>query len=204
MEIEEDNLLTIYNPEETMSNNIIDKTIQEGPDHSDFKAILEEYKDIQFENMKELDRTNIIQHTIQLLDERLVSKGNRPLDQKDRIWIKQELKDLLEKGIIRESTSPYSAPIVVVDKKMGDRHMCIDYRDLNAKTKKNSYPIPRQTEIFASFQGAQWFTSLDLASGYWQVGMDKKDKEKTAFITPWGLFEWNVMPFGLCNASATF
>ena len=126
------------------------------------------------------------------------------MDQKDRIWIKQELKDLLERGIIRESTSPYSAPIVVVDKKTGDRRMCIDYRDLNAKTKKNSYPIPRQTEIFASFQGAQWFTSLDLASGYWQVGMDEKDKEKTAFITSWELFEWNVMPFGLCNALATF
>ena len=75
-------------------------------------------------------------------------------------------------------------PIVVVDKKTGDRRMCIDYRDLNAKTKKNSYPIPRQMEIFVSFQGAQWFTSLDLASGYWQVGMNEKDKEKTAFITP--------------------
>ena len=116
--------------------------------------------------MKELGRTNIIQHTIQLLDERPVSKGNRPLNQKDQIWIKQELKDLLERGIIRESTSLYSAPIVVVDKKTGDRRMCIDYRDLNVKTKKNSYPIPRQTEIFASFQGAQWFTSLDLASRY--------------------------------------
>ena len=105
--------------------------------------------------MKELGQTNIIQHTIQLLDERSVSKGNRPLDQKDQIWIKQELKDLLKRGIIRESTSPYSAPIVVVDKKTDDRRMCIDYRDLNAKIKKNSYPIPRQIEIFASFQGAQ-------------------------------------------------
>ena len=149
MEIKEDNLLTKYNPAEAMSNNV--EAVQEGPNHPDFKAVLEEYKDIQFENIKELDRTNIIQHTIQLLDERPVSKGNRPLDQKDQIWIKQELKDLLERGIIRESTSPYSAPIVVVDKKMGDRRMCIDYRDLNAKTKKNSYPIPRQTEIFASF-----------------------------------------------------
>ncbi len=101
--------------------------------------------------MKELGRTNIIQHTIQLLDEQPVSKGNRPLDQKDQIWIKQELKDLLKKGIIRESISPYSASIVVVDKKTGDRCMCIDYRDFNAKTKKNSYPIPRQTEIFVSF-----------------------------------------------------
>src|SRR6266540_5373004 len=155
MEIEEDNLLTTYNPAEAMSNNVMVKAIQEGPNHSDFKAVLEEYKDIQFKNIKELGRTNIIQHTIQLLDERPVSKGNRPLDQKDRIWIKQKLKDLLERGIIRELTSLYSAPIVVVDKKMGDRRMCINYRDLNAKTKKNSYPIPRQTEIFASFQGAQ-------------------------------------------------
>ena len=122
---------------------MIVEAIQERPNHSDFKAVLKEYKDIQFENIKELGRTNIIQHTIQLLDEWLVSKGNRPLDQKDRIWIKQELKDLLGRGIIRESTSLYSAPIVVVDKKTGDRRMCIDYRDLNAKTKKNSYPISR-------------------------------------------------------------
>ena len=91
----------------------------------------------------------------------------------------------MKKGIIRESTSPYSASIVMVNKKTGDRRMCIDYRDLNAKTKKNSYLIPKQIEIFASFQGAQWFTSLNLASEYWQVGMDEKDKEKTAFITPW-------------------
>jgi len=110
----------------------------------------------------------------------------------------------LERGIIRESTSPYSAPIVVVDKKTGDRRICIDYRDLNVKIKKNSYPILRQMEIFASFQGAQWFTSLDLASEYWQVSMDEKDKEKTAFIIPLGLFKWNVMPFGLCNAPAIF
>ncbi|SRR6266498_3464450 len=105
--------------------------------------------------MKELGRINIIQHTIQFLDERPISKSNHSLDQKDQIWIKQELKNLLERGIIRESTSPYSAPIVVVNKKTDDRCMCIDYRNLNAKTKKNSYPIPKQTEIFASFQGAQ-------------------------------------------------
>src|SRR6266540_4166588 len=122
IEIEEDNLLTTYNPAEAMSNNMIVEAIQEGPNHPNFKAVFEEYKDIQFENMKELGRTTIIQHTIQLLNKRPVSKGNHPLDQKDQIWIKQELKDLLERGIIRESTSPYSAPIVVVDKKTGDRH----------------------------------------------------------------------------------
>src|SRR6266542_2615812 len=94
MEIEEDNLLTTYNPAEVMSNNVIVEAIQEGPNYPDFKAVLEEYKDIQFESMKELGRTNIIQHTIQLLDEWLVFKDNRPLDQKDQIWIKQEQRPL--------------------------------------------------------------------------------------------------------------
>ena len=145
----------MHNLAEVMNNNVTIEAIQEGFSHSDFKAVFEEYKNIQFKNIKELGRINIIQHIIQLLDERPVSKGNCPLNQKDRIWIKQELKDLLKRSIIRESTSPYLAPIVVVDKKMNDRCMCIDYRDLNVKTKKNSYPIPRQTEIFASFQGAQ-------------------------------------------------
>ena len=88
MEIEEDNLLTTYNPAEVMSNNVIVKAIQEGPNHSDFKTILKEYKNIQFENIKELGWTNIIQHTIQLLDKQPVFKSNRPLDQKDQIWIK--------------------------------------------------------------------------------------------------------------------
>src|SRR6266540_3245178 len=123
MEIEEDNLLTIYNPAEAMSNNVMVETIQEGPNHPDYKAVLKEYKDIQFKSMKELGRTNIIQHTIQLLDKWPISKDNRPLDQKDWIWIKQELKDLLERSIIRELTRQYSAPIVMVDKKTSDRCM---------------------------------------------------------------------------------
>ena len=81
----------------------------------------------------------------------MISKSNHPLNQKDQIWIKQELKDFLERGIIRKLTSPYLISIVVINKKIGDKCMYINYRDLNAKTKKNNYSILRQTEIFTSF-----------------------------------------------------
>src|SRR6266542_592668 len=82
--------------------------------------------------------------------------------------------------------------------------MCLDFKKTNGVIKKNQYPIPRQTEIFASFRGARWFTSLNFASEYWQVEMDLKSQEVTAFITPWELFKWNRIPFGLCNIPATF
>ena len=82
--------------------------------------------------------------------------------------------------------------------------MYLDFRKTNKVTKKNQYPIPHQTKIFANFRGAGWFTLLDLASRYWQVEIDPKSREVTVFITLWGLFEWNRMPFGLCNVSATF
>ena len=94
--------------------------------------------------------------------------------------------------------------MVIVGKKGGDKRLCIDYRKLNAVTKVDSYPLSRIDDHLNSLGGATWFTTLDLASGYWQVSMNSADIEKTAFRIYRGLYEFLVMPFGLNNAPGTF
>ena len=90
------------------------------------------------------------------------------------------------------------------EKKDGSTRFSVNYRKLNAVTHKDAYPLPRIDDTLQSLAGSKWFSNIDLLSGYWQVGIAEKDKEKTAFITHECLFEFNVMPFGLCNAPATF
>ena len=94
--------------------------------------------------------------------------------------------------------------MVLVKKKDGSVWFCVDYRRLNDVTEKDAYPLPRVDDNLDALAGAQLFSTLDLASGYWQVEMDPQDAEKTAFCTCYGLYQWRVMPFGLCNAPSTF
>ena len=102
------------------------------------------------------------------------------------------------------STSPWASPIVLVRKKDGSTRFCIDYRKLNDVTRKDAYPLRRIDATLDTLHGSQWFSTLDLLSGYWQVEVDEANRQKTAFCTPEGLFQFKVMPFGLCNAPATF
>ena len=121
---------------------------------------------------------------------------------------KGELKSLLnemeEKEVIRPSHSPWASPIVLVCKKDGSQRFCVDCRKLNAMTRKDAYPIPRIDDTLDIHSSSWWFSTLDMVSGYWQVEVGEEDREKTAFCTSYGLYEFNVMPFGLCNGPATF
>ncbi len=93
---------------------------------------------------------------------------------------------------------------MLVKKKDGSLRFCVDYRRLNSITKKDAYPLPRVDDLLDSLSDAQWFSTIDLRSGYWQVEVDPADREKTAFATTHGLYQFRVIPFGLCNAPSTF
>ena len=112
--------------------------------------------------------------------------------------------EMLSGGQIEASESPWSAPVVLVTKKDGGIRFCVDYRKLNLATVKDAYPLPRIDDTLDMLAGKRWFSTLDLASGYWQVSLSPEARCKTAFATHSGLFQFRVMPFGLCNAPATF
>ena len=166
--------------------------------------LLAKYKDMFVTDDDELGYTETVKHKIFTTDDIPVNQPFRRIPPGQYQEAKEHIQKLLSQGIIRESHSPYSSPIVLVRKKNGSLRMCVDYRKLNAKTVRDAYPLPRIEESFDALQGASWFSTLDLASGFNQIGVTEEDKAKTAFITPFGLFEYNRMPFGLCNAPACF
>ena len=117
---------------------------------------------------------------------------------------KQTLEDLLYRGLIQPSDSPYGSPILLARKKDGSMRLCVDYRALNDITEKDRYPLPRINELLDRIKGAAYFSTIDLASGYWQVRVAPEDVPKTSFQTRYGAYEFLVMPFGLTNAPASF
>jgi hypothetical protein len=115
------------------------------------------------------------------------------------VELKKQIDELLEKGYIRPSTSPWVAPVLFVEKKDGTKRMCIDYRSLNVVTVKNKYSLSRIEDLFDQLRGASVFSKIDLMSGYHQLRIWPSDIPKTTFITKYGLYEFIVMSFGLTN-----
>ncbi|XP_057684821.1 uncharacterized protein LOC130911119 [Corythoichthys intestinalis] len=144
------------------------------------------------------------EHSIRLTDSRPFRQRSRRLAPADIEDVRKHLQELLKAGIIKESRSPYASPIVVVRKKNGTVRMCIDYRLLNSRTIPDQYTTPCIEDALNALTGSQWFSVLDLRSGYYQIPMSEEDKEKTAFICPLGFFQFERMPQGITGAPATF
>ncbi|KAL0188454.1 hypothetical protein M9458_015553, partial [Cirrhinus mrigala] len=149
-------------------------------------------------------RTNILQHNIYTTCQVPIKQKPYRLSPVKQRVMEEQLEEMLSQGIVEPSHSSWASPVVLVPKKDGKLRFCVDYRKLNLVTETDAYPLPNITEILQSLSGAAIFTTIDLNSGYWQVTMNPTSKDKTAFITPAGIYEFNVMPFGLKNAPATF
>ena len=121
------------------------------------------------------------------------------------IEVRNHIDQLLSSGIIRKSKSPWASNVVLVRKKNGSLRMCVDYRSLNNRTVKDAYALPRTEEKFDVLKGSQYFSTIDMKSGYHQVEIEEEHKERTAFtVGPLGFYEYNRMPFGLSNSPATY
>ncbi|KAJ0538417.1 putative nucleotidyltransferase, Ribonuclease H [Helianthus annuus] len=167
--------------------------------------VVSEYPDVFPEDLPGLPPDREVEFRIHLIPGTTpIAKAPYRLAPTEMLELKKQLDELLSKGFIQPSSSPWGAPVLFVKKKDGSMRMCIDYRELNKVTIKNRYPLPRIDDLFDQLQGARYFSKIDLRSGYHQLKVQEEDIPKTAFRTRYGHYEFTVMPFGLTNAPAAF
>ena len=199
----------VTEPEEEVKRVLWELAEKAGPgltsrERETFLHLLVSYADIFAKSTTDLGRTDVIKHSIHTGNAAPVRQAVRRISPHRRQEVRTLLSEMMERGVVEPSTSPWASPVVLVQKKDGSTRFCVDYRKVNDVTRKDAYPIPRIDTTLDTLAGARWFTTLDLLSGYWQVEIDENDREKTAFCTTESLFQFRVMPFGLCNALATF
>ncbi|KAG8481374.1 hypothetical protein CXB51_026156 [Gossypium anomalum] len=166
---------------------------------------IKEFQDVFPEELPGLPPNREVEFGIDLLPGTApVSIAPYRMAPKELVELKAQIQELLDRGFIRPSISPWGAPVLFVKKKDGTMRMCIDYRQLNKLTIKNKYPLPRIDDLFDQLKGASVFSKIDLRSGYHQLRVKEEDIHKTAFRTRYGHYEFLVMPFGLTNAPAAF
>ena len=166
--------------------------------------LFKEFQDVFSQGDDNLGNTPLLEHGIETHGPPLCQPYRRqnPAVRREEM---AQVQQMLSSNVFRPSNSPWASPVVMVRKKDGSLHFCVDFRQLNSATVKDAHPLPRIDDLLDALHGARWFSTLDLKSGYWQVPISEQDKEKTAFQTSSGqLFEFNQVPFGLCKAPATF
>ncbi|XP_071142173.1 uncharacterized protein [Mytilus edulis] len=174
-------------------------------DYERGKELIHRYQDIFFKGDDDIGHTSAVRHRIDLIDNVPFKQRHRRIPPSMLEEVRNHLQQLLSAGVIRRSHSPWSSNVVLVRKKDGKLRMCVDYRQLNLKTIKDLYALPRIEEILDSLGGNTYFTVLDMKSGYHQVEIEEEHKQRTAFtVGPLGFFEFNRLPFGLSNAPATY
>ena len=182
---------------------IVDRR-QEGTRLEDI-PIIKQFPDVFPDDISVLPPDREVEFTIDLIPEtEPISIPPYRMAPAELRELKAQLEDLLSKGFIRPSISPWGAPVLFVKKKYGSLRLCIDYRQLNRVTIRNQYPLPRIDELFDQLQGSRVYSKIDLRSGYHQLRVQESDVPKTAFRTRYEHYEFLVMPFGLTNAPAAF
>ena len=176
------------------------------PDHRlALERLVQRYADVFSQSEEDIGCCNVVKHRIVTEDDKPIRLPHRRIPPHQWPEVQDYIKKQLDQGIIRPSSSPYAAAVVLVRKTNGDLRLCVDYRQLNNKTRKDAYPLPRIEEALDCLHGARYFCSLDLSHGFYQIPMAEEDAEKTAFRVGTGaLYEYCRMPMGLCNSPATF
>ena len=198
----EDELLELpdFEGKETVADVRINPNLSE-TQTEEVRNLLKEFTDVLTDVPGE---TNLVEHKIKLTSDQPVRTKQYPLPFAMTEIIKEETKKMLDMGIIEPSNSAYMSPVVLVKKSDQSIRFCIDFRNLNKLTKFDAEPIPIPEEIFSKLSNCKYFTKIDLSKGYWQIKLTEDSKEKTAFGTPDGLFQFRKLPFGLVTAPANF
>jgi len=181
----------------------VDKSVSDEDRHR-LASLLTEFSTAFSKDENDLGWTNIITHAIDTGDSKPVRQPLRRHPPAHMASIQEHVSNMLHQGVIQPAKSPWASNLVLVKKKDGSLRCCVDYRQLNSLTRKDAYPLPRTDMCLDAMSGARWFSKFDLRSSYHQVAMEVEDSDKTAFICREGQFKFKTMPFGLCNAGATF
>ena len=178
--------------------------ILSGEEQDELDQMLSEFNDVFSQHPYDLGKVTSVQHEIDTGDHSPVRSRPYRMPHVKREEADRQIEEMLNAGIINPSSSAWSSPILLVEKADKSQRLVVDFRKTNAISKKDSYPLPLIDETLDQLHGSRYFTTLDLQSGYHQISMHQNSKEKTAFVTHNGLYEFNVMPFGLSNAPSTF